>query len=263
MYLQLYNYPHVRMTAQLQERRASAQLQLQLPSPGLQQSQQLSRSQGNLLQLPSARAPSPSLHQADKKQRSHSLTTLSEQPPAQPAARTSASNAVTTPTSAKHVPLPAIKVEMDGQEGHGRILSAGSERSLGSYSSDSSDRSDLSFGDDLSLNLSHSANDERLRFSRTPPPMVSNHLSPTSCPKKITPSVSDPSLFKGPTAPKVPPRPRAQEILTRCSTVTRKNASRGNLSPTHTEILSRWTTVLFKMIVGRCNSLSWPSHHVV
>lgn len=242
MYLQPYNYPHICMTAQLQDFHASPQLQL--PSSGLKQSHELSHSQGNLLQLPPVRSPSPSLLQPDKKQRSHSLTILPEQPPAQPAARTSATNVATTPTSAKHVHPPVIKVEMDGQEEYGRILSTGSERSLGS---DSSDSSDFSFSDDFSsssasscFNLSHSANDEQLRFSRTPPPTVSNHLSPTSCPgKKIMSSVSDPHLYKGPTAPKVPPRPQAQEILTRCSSVTRKNATRGNVSATQTEICSR------------------------
>lgn len=248
MYLQPYNYPHIRMTVQLQDFQAPTQLQL--PSSGLKQSHQLSRSQGNLLQLPSARSPSPSLLQPDKKQRSHSLTILPEQPPLQPAARVPATNVATTPFTAKHAHPPVIKVEMDGQEEHGRTLSTGSERCLGS---DSSDSIDLSFSDDLScssasscFSLSHSANDEQLRFSRTPPPTVSNHLSPTSYPgKKITPSASDPHLYKGSTAPKVPPRPRAQEIHTRCSSVTRKNASKVNVSAAaQTEILSRWITML-------------------
>lgn len=236
MYLQRYNYPHIRMTAHLQDCHASTQLQL--PCSGLKQSNQLSRSQGNLLQLPSGRSPSPSLLQPDKKERSHSLTILSEQPPAQP--RTYAANIATTPTSARHAHPPVIKVEMDGQEEHGRVMSTGSERSLGSDSSDSFD-----FGDDLSsssasscFNLSHSANAGQLRFSRTPPP--THHLSPTSCPgQPMTSSVSDPHLYKGPTAPPVPPRPQAQEILARCSSVTRKNASRGNVSATQTEICSR------------------------
>ncbi|KAL3053834.1 hypothetical protein OYC64_006211 [Pagothenia borchgrevinki] len=90
-----------------------------------------------------------------------------------------------------------------------------------------------------SINLSQS-NEQELRLSRTPPPVLSNRLSPTSgLEGKMPPSVSDPNFYKGPTTPKVPPRPRAQEILTRCTTVTCKNAARGGLSLTQTEILSR------------------------
>ncbi|KAK2833524.1 hypothetical protein Q5P01_017413 [Channa striata] len=242
MYLQPYNYPHILMTANLQNRRGSAPLQL--PSADLQQSNKLNLSQGHLLQLPLERSSSPSLHQAGTKQRSRSLTILSEQPPAwpaaQPGASTSATNIATSPTSPKHAPPPIIKVEIAGEEKqHGSCL----PDSDGSLESDS----DVSLGDELGcsltsscFNLSHSANEAQLRLSRTPPPTVSGSLSPTSCQeKKIMPSVSDPNLYKGPTAPKVPPRPRCQDILTRCSSITRKNAAKGNRSPTQTEILSR------------------------
>ncbi|XP_051243671.1 NADPH oxidase organizer 1 [Dicentrarchus labrax] len=248
MYLQPYRYPHIRMGADHQARRASSPLQV--PSLSLeQQSHQFSHSQGNLLQLPPGRSSSPRPLQADSRQRSHSLNVLSEQLPAQPAASTTASaaraSAATvpdTPTTGMLSPPPTIMVEMDGdEEQHGRSLTADSDGSL------SSNSSDFSFSDDLSsssasstFNLSHSANDEQLRLSRTPPPMVSNRLSPSSGQEgKMMPSVSDPNLYKGPTTPKVPPRPRAQEILTRCTTVTRKNATKGTRSPTQTEILSR------------------------
>ncbi|XP_063328741.1 uncharacterized protein gid4 [Pelmatolapia mariae] len=50
-------------------------------------------------------------------------------------------------------------------------------------------------------------------------------------------SFSDDS--KSPKIPKVPPRPGAQEILSRCTSVTRKNAAKGALSPTQAEIISR------------------------
>ncbi|XP_070836798.1 NADPH oxidase organizer 1a [Chaetodon trifascialis] len=242
MYLQPYSYPHIRMTSLHQEPHSPSQLRV--PSPSLeQQSHQLSRSQGNLLQLPPVRSPSPRLLQPDSKQRSRSLNMLSEQPPAQPASTTARpASAATTPATAKYGPPPMIMVEMDGdQEQRVRSPTVDSE---GSFVSDSSD---YSFSDDLSsssasstFNMSLGVSDEQLRLSRTPPPMPSNRLSPTSgLEGKLMPSVSDPNLYKGPTTPKVPPRPRAQEILTRCSTVTRKNAARASLSPTQTEIPTR------------------------
>uniref|UniRef100_A0A3B4GMT3 NADPH oxidase organizer 1 n=1 Tax=Pundamilia nyererei TaxID=303518 RepID=A0A3B4GMT3_9CICH len=107
-----------------------------------------------------------------------------------------------------------------------------------------SDSTDFSFSDDSSfnssLNLSPTANDEWLRLSRTPPPGTSNTLSPTSGPGgRLISSVSDPTLYKSPKIPKVPPRPGTQEILSRCTSVTRKNAAKGALSPTQAEIISR------------------------
>ncbi|XP_067472463.1 NADPH oxidase organizer 1a [Thunnus thynnus] len=235
MYLQPYNHPHIRMTSHHQDKRASLTLSSSLLTP---QSQQLSRSQGNLLQLlpVSPTSPNPLL---SNKQRSHSLNVLSEQPP--PSIPSSAAKAGTTPSSANHAPPPMITVEMDGEEQQGeRSPTTDSE---GSFVSDS----DFSLSDDQSsssassfLNLSLPANDERLRLSHTPPPTVGNRLSPTSGSEgRMLPSVSDPNLYKGPTIPKVPPRPQAQDILTRCSTITRKNASRNVLSPTQTEVQSR------------------------
>lgn len=239
MYLQPYNYPHIRMMPDHPDcRGASPTLQLQ--------SHQLSHSQGNLLHLPPVRSPSPHQLQVDSRQRSRSLNILSEQPPAQPAARATyahAANISTPPATSKHTPPPMITVEMDRGEGQ-----RGRSQSIDSEGSDlASNSSDFSFGDELSsssasstFNLSIGANNGQLHLSRTPPPMPSNHLSPESGFKgKMIPSVSDPTLYKGPMTPKVPPRPRAQEILTRCSTVTRKNATTGTPSPTQPEIPSR------------------------
>lgn len=236
MYLQPYKYPHIHMTTPHRDRHTSSPLLL----PTLtQQSQQLSRSQGNLLQPPPVSPTSPDSLQLNNTQRSRSLNTLSKQPPALPATSTAASKAH-APSTAKQPP-PVIMVEMDGEEQQqGSSLTADSD---GSFMSDS----DSDFSDDLSsssassfLNMSHGANDEPIRLSRTPPPTRGNSLSPTNGPEgKMLPSVSDPNLYKGPTTPKVPPRPRAQEILTRCTTITRKNATKGCLSPTQTEILTR------------------------
>lgn len=207
MYLQPYNHPHIRLTSQHPESRPSTPLLSPSSlSPG---SLQLSHSQGNLLQLPST-SPSPARWpQPDSMHKSRSLNVLNEQQP-----------------PAKYSPPPTITVEMDGDKAqHSR---SPSEDSDFAFTSDS----DFSLSDDLSsstassvLNLSHSANG--LRFSRTPEPTTSTHLSPTSAGGgRMIPSVSDPNLYKTPTTPKVPPRPRTQEILTRCTTITRKNASR-------------------------------------
>lgn len=227
MYLRPYNYPHIRMTSP----------NLQMPSSGLaHQSNQLSRSQGNLLQLPS-RSPSPRPLQADSKHKSLSLNVLNQEAPSErPVAASSPllRPASASPTAAAQLPPPppppTIMVELDGDEGQReRSPTLDSE---GSFLSDS----DFSFSDDFSsssasssLNLSPGGGmEEQLRLSRTPPPMPSNSLSPTSgLPEgRMMPSISDPNLYKGPTTPKVPPRPRAQEILTRCTTITRKNAAR-------------------------------------
>ncbi|XP_045932204.1 NADPH oxidase organizer 1-like [Micropterus dolomieu] len=229
MYLQPYNYPHISMAAR-HRNHCKPSLSLE------QQSHHLSRSQGNLVQPP-VKSSSPHLLQPGSRQRTHSLNILSEQPPDQPAKNTTAS-ATTTPTSAKLAPPPIITVEMDGDEvQRGRkTMDSDCHNSTFSSSDDLSDSFSSSSASSTFINLSYSANDDRLRFSHTPPPMVSNSLSPSGGPeRKMIPSVSDPNLYKGPTTPKVPPRPRAQEILTRCTTVTRKNAAR----LTQTELLSR------------------------
>ncbi|XP_068574424.1 NADPH oxidase organizer 1a [Cebidichthys violaceus] len=293
MYLQPYNSPHIRMTAHHQGRRSSSPQQILSPTLELQ-SNKLSLSHGNLLQLPTIRSSTPTLQlppirsstpnplpprrrqrsisfdipseephfqppaATSPNQRSISLDMPSEEPHFQPLAATSPNHrsisldtpslaattakASTSPTTAKYVPPPAITVEMDGKRERREMSPrADSEESISS-DSDYSDELNSSWASSSSfnLNLSQSYNEEQLRLSRTPPPMASNRLSPTSIPEgRMIPSISDPNLYKGPATPKVPPRPGAQEILTRCTTVTRKNATKGTLSPSQIEIMSR------------------------
>ncbi|XP_042361311.1 NADPH oxidase organizer 1-like [Plectropomus leopardus] len=239
MYLQPYTYPQIRMTGHHQDHRASSPNQfLSLE----QQSNQLSLSQGNLLQPPPVRSSSP--RQNYIRQRPNSLEIMSEQPSPQPAARTPSptTRVSISPTTSNQAPMPKIMVQTDGEEERRRgVLRADSEGSFMSDSTDFSDELNSSWASSSSFNLSlnQSYNEDQLRLSRTPPPTV-NHLSPTSgLEGRLMPSVSDPNLYKSPSTPKVPPRPRAQEILTRCSTVTRKNAAKGSPSPTQTEITSR------------------------
>lgn len=230
MYLKPFNYPQIRMGARHQESRPAVSLQPPTPSLGLQ-SRQLSHSQENLQQLPPVSPSTPHQLQRNSKKMSRSLDILSEAP-AQPAAGTAAAATATPPLAEKHAPPPTIMVGMDEGEGQrGRSQTEVSEESFISDFSSSDDSSFSSGG--LSLNLSHSANEDLLRYSRTPPPKVNHLLSPaTGQEGTMTPSVSEPTLYKGPTTPKVPPRPQAQEILSRCTTITRKNAARGSPSPT-------------------------------
>lgn len=232
MSLQPYNHPQIRVNAG--HRGTAAAL-----SGFQQRSNKLSNSQANLLQLPPAgRSPSPQQQQqphADGRQRSRSVNTELEPPPAQPPR-------ASTPPYPKQAPPPTITVDMDGAADRGRSPTVDSE---GSYLSDSTDFS-FSDSDELqssrgssSLNLSVSSNGAELLRSRTPPPSASNHLSPRVPDSKMNPSVSDPNIYKGPLTPKVPPRPQAREILARCTTITRKNASRGSPVPKQTEMPSR------------------------
>lgn len=236
MSLQPYNHPQIRMNAGHRGTAAAAAL-----SGFQQRSNKLSSSQANLLQLPPAgRSPSPQQQQphADGRQRSRSLNYVLEPPPAQPS--TATANGTSTP---KQAPPPTITVDMDGAAGRGRSPTVDSE---GSYLSDSTDFS-FSDSDELqssrgssSLNLSVSSSGAELLRSRTPPPSASNHhLRPSVPDSKMNASVSDPNIYKGPLTPKIPPRPQAREILARCTTITRKNASRGSPVPTQTGMLSR------------------------
>lgn len=235
MSLQPYNHPQIRMNAGHRGTAAAALSGFQ------QRSNKLSSSQANLLQLPPAdRSPSPQQQQphADGRQRSRSLNHVVEPPPAQPS--TATANGTSTP---KLAPPPTITVDMDGAAGRGRSPTVDSD---GSYLSDSTDFS-FSDSDELqssrgssSLNLSVSSSGAELLRSRTPPPWASNHhLSPSVPDSKMNASVSDPNIYKGPLTPKIPPRPQAREILTRCTTITRKNASRGSPVPTQTGMVSR------------------------
>ncbi|MEQ2209069.1 hypothetical protein XENOCAPTIV_023690, partial [Xenoophorus captivus] len=210
-------YPHIQMMPQHNVQNSSSLL---APSSPLHHS----CSYGNLSQLPNCRPTSPNLTGAH---RSQSLNRLSDGPNAQPAAShyVPAQKHSITPTSAMQGPAPVIMVQSD-REKTGRILRG---ESVDSFESDSDNA--LSMSASSSLNLSYSANDEQLQLCRTSPPMVASCLSPTNNPKgTLLPSVSDPNLYKGPRSPKVPPRPQPREILTRCTTVTCKNANKSNLS---------------------------------
>ncbi|CAG5897726.1 unnamed protein product [Menidia menidia] len=235
MCLQPYSSPQILMTSHQVSRSSSPFL---FPSAGLQQQSQQSRSQGNLLQLLPVRSPSPSPVPAGRTQRALSLTGLSQVPraPALESNRAPGQTRVASAVPGQQAPPPAIMV--DGEEGFGP-MAAGAEDSFES-SSFSDELGSLS--DESSLNLAFGADEERLRLSRTPPPTgaAAAHLSPAAAAEgRLLPSVSDPSLFQRPSSPRVPPRPQAQDILTRCSTVTRKNVAKGSASPTQTEITGR------------------------
>lgn len=92
---------------------------------------------------------------------------------------------------------------------------------------------------DSSSNLSNDSlcvsSPKNIRRCSTPQPV---HLNPTN--SQLVPSTSEPDVFKLSKIPKIPPRPQTQEILKRCTTVTRKNISSSQmLSPTGTDIHSR------------------------
>lgn len=94
---------------------------------------------------------------------------------------------------------------------------------------------------DTSSNLSSGSvcvsSPEGIRRCSTPQP---DHLNPTN--SQLSSSTSEPNVYKLSKTPKIPPRPRAQEILKRCTTVTRQNISRSQtISPTGTEIHCRWS----------------------
>lgn len=94
-----------------------------------------------------------------------------------------------------------------------------------------------SFSDSASSSSSGSicvSSPEDIQRCSTPQP---DHLNPTN--GKLFPSTSEPNVFKLPRTPKIPPRPQAQEILKRCTTVTRKNISRSQMFPPVGDIHSR------------------------
>ncbi|XP_051996084.1 NADPH oxidase organizer 1a [Xyrauchen texanus] len=195
MFLQPYNNPRVCIMAN-QRGIFSSTLDLaqhQLPGNNSLQlsSRDLNRSQGNLM-VPTGRGLCPR-----DKQMSRSMGILMD----------------THPT---HQAPPSIRVEFAKN---------------GQQSSLSDDGEDFSFNDDNSSSESDSLNrsdaEEHFRRSRTPTPISSGGLGPDSATKgKMTESRSEPNLNKMPRTPKVPPRPQAQEIIKRCSTVTRKNLQR-------------------------------------
>lgn len=235
MYLQPYNNPLERLAA-LQHDKHSSSLNrtlLHLPNPSLARvPQKRSRSQGNILQPYSLHPSSANqLHPANK-HKSCSLNTLPQPehcPEPSPKPRPPP-HSDTVSTLAQQAPTIMV-VDLDSRESN----LAGS-----SFDSQDSDDSNDSVGCvsssccSSSLNLSPSYMEETLRLSQTPPPFVTDRLSSDSngsmvTKGNITASRSDPDLFRRPTTPKVPPRPRAHEILTRCTTVTRKNISKAKL----------------------------------
>lgn len=264
MYLQPYKYPHIRMTGNHQARRSSSPHPIMSQSLEVQQSNQLSLSQGNLLQLPTIRSSTPKPDQP-RRERSSSLDILSEEPLSRPdnsaaaaaiaaaaaataaataaaaaAAKAAAAATAAASAAARVDPVPTIMVEMENETGP-RTLSPSAD-SEGSFSSNSDYSDDLnaSWESSTSFSLSQSYNEQQLRGSITPTPVASNRLDPQSIRQgKMMPSISDPNLYKGPTAPTVPPRPKTKEILSRCTTITRKNAAKGSHSPTKTEIIGR------------------------
>ncbi|XP_061605674.1 NADPH oxidase organizer 1a [Phyllopteryx taeniolatus] len=136
-----------------------------------------------------------------------------------------------SPPNASYVPTPIIMVENDADNDLPISLTGDSE---GEFTSDSEFSSDefSSPSTSTTTSLSMSYDDYRLRHSRTPPPPAKQNLNPESAMGgKMTPAISDPNIFKSVSAPKMPPRPEAKEILSRCTTITRKNANRSQ-SPT-------------------------------
>ncbi|XP_059406990.1 uncharacterized protein LOC132141472 [Carassius carassius] len=192
MYLQPYNDPRMHLMPAKWEITSSTLNLTQLQRPGenfLQvSSRELSRSQGNL-------GPPRSTLDPKDKQMSRSMSRLTD-------AHTTWLNP------------PSVRVE---------FVENGQQSSVSYDSEEFSDESSFSGSD--SLNCSYTG--EQLRRSCTPTPDSSGSLSPESAGEdKMIGSRSDPSLNKMPSSPKVPPRPQAQEILNRCTTVTRKNLQR-------------------------------------
>uniref|UniRef100_A0A8C5GQN5 NADPH oxidase organizer 1a n=2 Tax=Gouania willdenowi TaxID=441366 RepID=A0A8C5GQN5_GOUWI len=235
IHLQPYNNPHLNLNPHQQDSRPSSR-----PSSPLMLSPSSLHSpfsHGNLLHP----SPSPFQFQPDSIQRSRSLEVLPQQspppapappmrpdpapaPPVRPAPAAPADGDATSTAP----PPPIITVQMDEEQEEGRVTMMTRADSVGSFISDSTD---FSFSDDFSSSSS-STTSSSICLSSRPPAPSSNLLSPTE--GRLVPSVSDPNLYKVPKSPTVPPRPRTQDILSRCTTITRKNAAKGGLSPTQT-----------------------------
>ncbi|XP_051905019.1 NADPH oxidase organizer 1a isoform X3 [Hippocampus zosterae] len=141
------------------------------------------------------------------------------------------------PPNASYVPTPIIMVKNDSESDVPSSQTWDSETEFTSDSDFSSDEFSLSSASMID-SMSMSTDDYRLH-SRTPPPPSRNTLSPQSANGgRMTPAISDPNIFKSVSTPKVPPRPQTNEILSRCTTITRKNANR-DASPTQTTIHTR------------------------
>ncbi|KPP79746.1 NADPH oxidase organizer 1-like, partial [Scleropages formosus] len=189
MYLQPYTDPHLRFLNLQREMHTSAQFSRSRSNLLEVQHHTLSQSQRSLQLLP--HEPQRGGLEPTDRQKSRSLNTLSGATP-------------------PHPPPTIIVMGAEDKEG-------------------SSDGSQFSFGDDdtslngsfngSTLSLSHSDMQEQLRCCRTPPPPTTGRRQSDVGPYlgSLAHSRSDPRLFKMPTTPKVPPRPQAQEILSRCT----------------------------------------------
>ncbi|KAJ8344988.1 hypothetical protein SKAU_G00291810 [Synaphobranchus kaupii] len=236
MYLQPYNNPQARFATMQKELHSStlnlARLQaprnsLAIPLSEIQLSghdNKLSRSQGNLL-LSADRQP------VDRRLRDH--------PPALRLMSKSLDR-LSEPKARPHSARPVIKVEKPQEEEEGalgfRQSSLGSEWGSEGGSDGGSEFSlsdDSSGADTFSVSMPESS--WRVARSLTPQPTITPD-------DRLAPSKSHPNLFNGPASPKVPPRPHAQEILSRCTTITRKavqSPTKNQLTPDIGLITSR------------------------
>ncbi|XP_010872714.3 NADPH oxidase organizer 1a [Esox lucius] len=234
MYLKPYKNPRLRLEA-LQQDLCSSSLnlsQLQVPGAGhslARQAVDLNRSQGNLLRPPVSQPPMPNQLVPIKKSRS--LNALSELRPGPPPV-------IVTPPApdcpTRGNPEAPVVIETDGKGD--RRGSSVSKSSVGSEGSDFSDFSLSPTSCESSLNLSSGEMHKLLERSRVQEACC---ISPDrdGLEGRMVHSTSENNLFNvPPSMPKVPPRPRPQEILTRCTTVTRKKASKASLSPQPAEV---------------------------
>ncbi|KAJ8251191.1 hypothetical protein GJAV_G00218300 [Gymnothorax javanicus] len=240
MYLKPYSNPKMRLVTMQNEMRSStlnlSQLQapgasLAPPGPGIKPS----RSCGNLpqLQVPGSSLAPPQSGPGMKPSRSYSNLLLPED--RQPSnlgvreqqrvrrQRSLSLEQVEEPRPRRHSAQPTIRVERPPEEESG----LGDQQCSSEWDSD--EISEFSFSDESSgpeqFSISMPESSWRGRRALTPQPNVAPN-------DRLAPSKSETDLFKGPAIPKVPPRPGTQEILTRCSTITRKAAQ----SPTKNQL---------------------------
>ncbi|KAG9334779.1 hypothetical protein JZ751_006528 [Albula glossodonta] len=159
----------------------------------------------------SARGPRPlrpmgALLSAAARKRSHSLDVLSETP---------------------HSPAPTpVTMEQEHRKDSLGGASEGGASEGGASEFSFSDDSSSTAGE--STSPGHSDQEDRLYESSAPSGLASDLAE-----GRVTPIPSEASLLRGPPAPRVPPRPKDQEILSRCTTFTRKAAlaSKARLFP--------------------------------
>ncbi|XP_051905024.1 NADPH oxidase organizer 1a isoform X8 [Hippocampus zosterae] len=225
------------------------------PSNLTVQPQSITRSQDNLQEMNTARPAASNLLRPLTRQLSRSAEVLNQPPSTVPASKpppvslpkprpnpppkraASPNPGYAPPPNASYVPTPIIMVKNDSESDVPSSQTWDSETEFTSDSDFSSDEFSLSSASMID-SMSMSTDDYRLH-SRTPPPPSRNTLSPQSANGgRMTPAISDPNIFKSVSTPKVPPRPQTNEILSRCTTITRKNANR-DASPTQTTIHTR------------------------